>query len=226
MIEIKDLCKNYGKGFKLEVSTEFANGKIHVLAGKNGAGKSTLLKCIAGLEEYTGSILICGYPNKSIEGKSKIAYCPEVPEVMDYISVYEHIKFISFAYDVINWEEKADDLIRIFNLESYKNKLGRELSKGTKQKVSICNALIRSDALIILDEPFVGLDPFSIQELKKCILKKIEQDNCTFILSTHVLESVNDLWDTVYIMNNGRIVNISHRNEKDTLLNIFMGNSK
>lgn len=205
MINVSHLTKKYKKTFANDNLSFMVNsGEIAVLAGSNGAGKSTAIKCIVGLLRYEGEIEICGFKNKSLDAKRITGYIPEIPAPFDLLTVWEHMEFIARAYSLENWRENAEKLIERFQLTDKKNKLGKELSKGMQQKVSICCALLINPKAVLFDEPFVGLDPHAIKELKSMILD-LKSQGASVIISTHMLESVSELWDKVFIMMNGRI---------------------
>lgn len=187
-------------------------GEIAVLLGPNGAGKSTAIKCIAGLLRFQGNITICGHPNKSVEAKRAFGYIPEMPALFEALTVREHLEFIARAYKVENWEKKADALLARLELDDKQKKLGGELSKGMQQKVSICCALLTEPKVVMLDEPLIGLDPHAIKELKQVLLE-LRQGGCSVLVSTHMLDSVEDLWDKALIMVKGRIAAVRTRAE-------------
>ncbi len=205
MINVSHLTKKY-KNIPANDNLSFMvnSGEIAVLAGSNGAGKSTAIKCIAGLLRYEGEIEICGFKNKSLDAKRITGYIPEIPAPFDLLTVWEHMEFISRAYSLDAWQNDAEMLMERFQLTDKKNKLGKELSKGMQQKVSICCALLIKPKAVLFDEPFVGLDPHAIKELKSMIIE-LKNQGASVIISTHMLESVSELWDKVLIMMNGRI---------------------
>ena len=147
------------------------DGEIAVLAGPNGAGKSTAIKCIAGLLRFEGEIEIAGYSNKSIEAKRILGYVPEIPAPFELLTVWEHMEFIARAYRLEHWQERAEMLIRRMELDDKRDKMGKELSKGMQQKISICCALLIEPKVVLFDEPFVGLDPHAIKELKAMLFE-------------------------------------------------------
>ena len=114
------------------------------------------------------------------------------------------MEFIARAYRLEKWEERAEELIKRMELDDKRNKFGKELSKGMQQKISICCALLIEPKAVLFDEPFVGLDPHAIKELK-AMLSEMKKSGTAVIISTHMLESVEELWDKVFIMMNGRI---------------------
>ena len=157
---------------------------------------------------------MCGYPNKSVEAKRLLGYIPEMPAMYDLLTVREHLEFMARAYRVENWEEKADHLLERFQLDDKQKKLGRELSKGMQQKVSICCALITNPRVVMFDEPFVGLDPHAIKELKD-ILRELRGGGASILISTHMLDSVDELWDVANIMMEGKIAAVRSRAETE-----------
>ena len=205
MINISHLTKKYGR-FKANDNLSFtvSDGEIAVLAGPNGAGKSTAIKCIAGLLRFSGEIEICGHNNKTADAKRILGYIPEIPAPFELLTVWEHMEFIARAYRLENWEERAEKLIKRMELDDKRNKFGKELSKGMQQKISICCALLIQPKAVLFDEPFVGLDPHAIKELKS-MLSEMRNNGTSVIISTHMLESVEEFWDKVFIMMNGRI---------------------
>lgn len=206
MLNVRKLKKKYGKEEVVKkINFTVSEGEIAVLLGPNGAGKSTTIKCIAGLLRYEGEIEIGGHVNKSVEAKKLFGYVPEVPSMFDLLTIKEHIEYICAAYGIKGYTEKAQILMERFDLEDKKDKLGRELSKGMMQKVSICCALIIEPKVLLFDEPFVGLDPKAIKELKKALVE-LREKGCSILISTHIIDSVDELWDRVLIMKNGDIV--------------------
>lgn len=213
MIEVKNVTKRYGKFLANDDLNFTVNpGEISILAGPNGAGKSTIIKSIAGLLRFQGDILICGKKNKSLEAKRNLGYIPELPALYDMLTIWEHMEFIARAYSLENWKELAEYLFERFELEDKKNKLGNELSKGMQQKVSICCSLLPGPKVLLFDEPFVGLDPHAIKELKN-LLVEYKQKGAAILLSTHMLDSVSEFWDSTNIMMNGKIA--AGRNRED-----------
>ena len=213
MLEVKNLTKCYGKlRANDDLSFSVENGEIAVLCGPNGAGKSTAIKCVAGLLRFQGIILFDGRPNKELEAKRSFGYVPELPAPYEDLTVGEHLEFIARAYRVENWEARADELLGRMELADKRSKLGRELSKGMQQKLSICCALLPSPRTVLLDEPLVGLDPHAIKELK-AMLVELRAQGCSILLSTHMLDSVAEFWDKVLIMMNGKIAASRTRDE-------------
>ncbi len=204
MLKVKDVTKKYGRvPANDNVSFEVSDGEIAVLLGPNGAGKSTIIKCIAGLLRFKGEIEINGLGNKSLAAKSLLGYIPEMPAVYDMLTVGEHLQFILRAYKMED-DGYGDELLGRFELLDKKDKLGKELSKGMQQKLSICCALVHRPQIVIFDEPMVGLDPHAIKQLKEIFLE-LKNAGASVLISTHMLDSVEDFWDTAYIMVGGKV---------------------
>lgn len=225
MLEVSNVTKKYGKVEAIKnISFKVDPGEIAVLVGPNGAGKSTIIKSIAGLLKYEGKILIGGKINKTIGGKKLFNYVPEMPSMYPLLTVYEHIHFIAKAYGINQYKDKAEELLHIFDMTDKKDKLGQELSKGMQQKVSIICALLTDPRLVLFDEPMIGLDPKAIKELKK-YFGKLKAEGSSIIVSTHLLDSVEDLWDKILIMKDGEIILSKTRSEfvesGETLEDIF-----
>lgn len=202
MLEISNVTKKYGKTVANDnILFHVNDGQIAVLLGPNGAGKTTIIKCISGLLRFKGDIKIDGYDNKSIDAKKLLGYIPEMPAVYDLLTVEEHLEFIARAYKTRD-DEYEKELLERFELWDKKGKLGKELSKGMQQKLSICCALVHKPKVIIFDEPLVGLDPHAIKVLKAMFVE-LKESGCTLLISTHMIDSVEDYWDVAHIMVNG-----------------------
>lgn len=228
MIEVKHLTKKYGK-FKAvdDISLEAKDGEITILLGPNGAGKSTTIKSIANLLRYEGEIRIGTYPNDTLEAKKIFAYIPEAPILYDLLTIEEHVEFIGKAYRCSNYRELADYYIQLFELESKRKTLVKELSKGMRQKVSMLLALIISPKALLVDEPMVGLDPASIEETLT-LFQKLKQDGISILISTHIIDVIDEIWDNAYIMNKGKIVAHVHKAElqDQSLKEIFFAHTQ
>ena len=206
MLEIQGLTKSYGKNVAVDnVNFTVPDGQVGILLGPNGAGKSTIIKSIAGLLRYKGIIRIQGLPARTLEAKKVFAYVPEIPNMFDALTVREHIEYIRMAYSSTITDEEVDEILKEFEMDDKQDKLGNELSKGMMQKVSICCALAVKPQVILLDEPMVGLDPAAIRMLKEVVLKLRDQ-GVTVLISTHMLEMVEDLWDIMFVMEKGHII--------------------
>ena len=213
MLEVCHLSKKYRKTLAVDdVSFTVPDGCIGILLGPNGAGKSTIIKSIAGLLRYEGDIRIQNVPARSAEAKKVFGYVPEIPAMFDALTIREHLEYIRRAYQSAVTDEEIEALLARFELEDKQDKLGNELSKGMMQKVSICCALSVRPRVIMLDEPMVGLDPKAIKELKE-VIQELGADGVTVLISTHMLEMVEELWDVVCVMEKGKILGTYKRDE-------------
>lgn len=203
MLKVERVTKRYGKTVaNNDISFEVGDGQIAILAGPNGAGKSTIIKSIAGLLRFQGNITLDGFSNKSKDAKKILGYIPEMPAIYDLLTVAEHLEFIRRAYKMED-DGYGDKLLERFELLDKKDKLGKELSKGMQQKLSICCALVHKPKMMIFDEPMVGLDPHAIKELK-LMFRELKEEGASILISTHMLDSVEDYWDIAHIMMNGK----------------------
>ena len=203
MLQLQHVTKYYGKNLANDdISFQVEEGQIAILLGPNGAGKSTIIKCIGVLLRCQGEITIGGFGNKTTEAKRLLAYIPETPAVYDMLTVSEHLEFIRRAYRLED-DGYGEQLLERFELADKRDKLGRDLSKGMQQKLSICCGMVHHPKLIIFDEPMVGLDPHAIKELKN-LFREQKAQGAALLISTHMIDSVEDYWDVTHIMMNGR----------------------
>ncbi|HIX62798.1 MAG TPA: ABC transporter ATP-binding protein [Candidatus Mediterraneibacter colneyensis] len=206
MLEIQKLSKSYGSSLAVDdVTFTVPGGQVGILLGPNGAGKSTIIKSIAGLLRYKGMIRIEGLPARTLEAKKVFAYVPEIPNMFDALTVREHVEYVRMAYSSDITDEEVEEILKEFEMDDKQDKLGNELSKGMMQKVSICCALAVKPKVILLDEPMVGLDPAAIKTLKEVVLRLRDQ-GVTVLISTHMLEMVEELWDIMFVMEKGKII--------------------
>lgn len=211
MLSIRNYSKSYDdKEVVKNLNLEVESGEIYGFIGHNGAGKTTTIKSIAGILDFEkGEILIDGKSIKSdpIACKSIMAYIPDNPELYDGLSGIKYLNFIADIYKVDSKRRKEliHEYAQAFELE---NNLGDAISSyshGMKQKLAIIAALIHEPKLLLLDEPFVGLDPKASHILKQIMRKICDEGGCIFF-STHVLEVVEKLCDHVCIIKNGEII--------------------
>lgn len=212
MLEIRNLTKKYNQYLAVDnVSFTIESGRTGIILGPNGAGKSTIIKSIASLLRYDGDILIQGISGRLVEAKKNFGYVPEIPYLYEFLTVEEHIDFMMKAYGKEEQEYK-ETLLKRFELDDKREKLGKELSKGMMQKVSLCCALVIKPKVIMFDEPMVGLDPKAIKELKE-LIKELKQQGVTILISTHMLEMVKDIWDDMIILDKGKVIGVYRKEE-------------
>ncbi len=211
MLEIKNLTKTYGEKKAVDdLSLHIQAGEIYGFIGHNGAGKTTTLKACCGILRFErGEIYIDGVSIKEdpIGCKQKIAYIPDNPDLYPFMSGTQYIKFIADVYGVSAEKRKA-------LTERYATELGllsdlaqpiSAYSHGMKQKLAVIAALVHEPKLLVMDEPFVGLDPKAAHILKE-IMRGICDDGGAIFYSTHVLEAAEKLCDKVAIIQNGKLV--------------------
>ncbi len=203
MLDVSHVTKKYGKNAAVnDVSFHLNPGDVTVLLGPNGAGKSTLMKSIIGFLKYQGEIKVGGFPNKSVEARRILGYIPEMPALYPNLTVSEHMEFLARAYRMKDYKARIDLLLDRFELSDKRKKFGDELSKGMQQKLNLCLGLLPDPQMLMLDEPMIGLDPHAIKELKNVIDEMHEQGK-TLLISTHIIDSVDMLWDRTLILQNG-----------------------
>ncbi len=203
MLNVSHVTKKYGKVKACnDISFTVERGECAILLGPNGAGKSTLIKSIIGLLRHEGTITINELNNKSVEAKRIVGYIPEIPALYPNLTVYEHLEFIARAYKLENWKDRAEMLLENFELTDKKKKFGDELSKGMQQKLNLCIGLLPDPDMVLMDEPMIGLDPHAIKQLK-AIIEKMRNEGKTMLISTHIIDSVDMLWDKTVILQGG-----------------------
>lgn len=211
MLEIKNVTKKYSNKVALKnISLKLNDGEIFGFIGHNGAGKTTLIKAIVGIHSFDeGNILIDGLSimEDELEYKKKIAYIPDNPDLYENLKGIDYLNFIADIYEVS--EEKREELITLYGKKfAIYDNLGDLISSyshGMKQKLAIISGLIHEPKVLILDEPFVGLDPLSSKILKD-IMKELCENGTTIFFSSHVLEVVEKLCDHVGIIKNGKLI--------------------
>ena len=211
MLKVINLVKKYGRFPAVNnISFELGNGQAAALLGPNGAGKSTLIKCLLGLLNYTGEILIDGENIKSNSkaSKSLISYVPQEPALYD-TTAYDTLSF--FAKLRKTDHAKIDEVLKQVNLLQHKNKLTSELSGGMKQRLSFAIALLADVKLLILDEPTSNLDSESRKEILN-LIKDLKKKGYTILFSSHRVDEVMQIADKVISMNDGEIVAVDNIN--------------
>lgn len=218
MLEIKNVTKKYSNKVALKnISLKLNDGEIFGFIGHNGAGKTTLIKAIVGIHSFDeGNILIDGLSimEDELEYKKKIAYIPDNPDLYENLKGIDYLNFIADIYEVS--EEKREELITLYGKKfAIYDNLGDLISSyshGMKQKLAIISGLIHEPKVLILDEPFVGLDPLSSKILKD-IMKELCENGTTIFFSSHVLEVVEKLCDHVGIIKNGELIKVGTTKE-------------
>jgi len=214
MIEIKNVSKSYDGKVKAlnDISFKIDNGEIFAFIGHNGAGKTTMIKSLVGILDFdSGDILINGKSIKKepIECKRKMAYVPDNPDLYENMTGLDFINFICDIYDV-SLEERKVNIEKYSKMFEMDGKLGSDISSfshGMKQKVALIAALSHNPDVLIMDEPFVGLDPKAVFDMKE-VMHKMAKEGKTIFFSTHILDVAEKLCDRVAIIKKGEIVKI------------------
>ena len=231
MLSIKQMTKSYDgvKNACDHIDLEIQSGDIFGFVGHNGAGKTTLLKSIAGIIDFNeGDIKVDGISIKEspIEVKKLIAYIPDNPDVYESLTGIQYLEFIADVFKVS--QEKRKQLVEkyttMFEMTEVLHNPISTYSHGMKQKIVVISALIHEPKLMILDEPFVGLDPKASYLLKEVFKEMVDQGSAIFF-STHVLEVVEKLCNKVAIIKQGKIVALGNTSDiisNESLEQIFM----
>ena len=230
MLQIQNFTKRYGDKVAVDnLSMHIAPGEICGFIGHNGAGKTTTLKACCGILQFEkGTILIGGknIANDPLGCKSILAYVPDNPDLYEFMTGIKYLHFVADIYGV----SQKDRLTRI---EKYGQLLGMtddlalsigECSHGMKQKIALIAALIHAPRLILMDEPFVGLDPIASHQLKNVMAEHCQQGG-SILFSTHVLEVAEKLCDKVAIISSGKLVAYGTMEEvkgQDSLEQVFL----
>ena len=214
MIEIKNVSKTYNGKKKVlkNVSFKIESGEIFAFIGHNGAGKTTMIKSIMGILDFEeGDILI---DNKSIkeeplECKKIMAYVPDNPDLYENMKAIDFINFICDMYEVLENIRSENTLkyAKMFEIEDKLNDDISSFSHGMKQKVALIAALAHNPKVLIMDEPFVGLDPKAVYDMKE-IMRDMTKNGKTIFFSTHILDVAEKLCDRVAIIKDGTIVKV------------------
>jgi len=206
MIEAKNFSKSYGD-FEAVKDLSFAVGRGNILGlvGPNGAGKSTTLRVLSGIIGPTsGTLSIAGHDivNTPIQAKQRLGYIPDDPRLFDTLTVWEHLAFSAAAYNVAQFEDKADALLQSFDLTDKRDTLAHDLSRGMRQKVAIACALLHEPEALLFDEPLTGLDPRGIRTIQKSIRERA-QAGAAIIISSHLLSLVENLCTHLLVLHLG-----------------------
>ncbi|MCR5514631.1 MAG: ABC transporter ATP-binding protein [Bacilli bacterium] len=211
MLKIENLSKSYGeKKAVIDLSIHIAPGEIYGFIGHNGAGKTTTLKACAGILQFDkGEIFVDGVSMKKdpIGCKKKMAYIPDNPELYDFMTGLQYLDFIADIYGVTIEErkERIHKYASAFEIEKDLPALISSYSHGMKQKLAIISAWIHNPKLIMMDEPFVGLDPKAAKLLKD-MMREVCDNGGAIFFSTHVLDVAEKLCDKVAIIKKGELI--------------------
>lgn len=209
MIEVDALTKHYDRVVAVDgLSFRVASGEVLGLVGPNGAGKTTTLRCLVGIIKPTsGSVRIGGHDLASdpVAAKRQVAFIPDEPHLFESLTVDEHFQLMARLYGVADGRERAATLLRELDLDEKRSTFPDALSRGMKQKLAIGCGLLHRPSTLILDEPLTGLDPGAIRRMKQTILRQAG-DGTAVILSSHLLNLVEELCTRILVIHQGRAV--------------------
>jgi ABC-2 type transport system ATP-binding protein len=218
MIEIRDLTKRYGDFTAVDrLSLTAAAGEIFGFLGPNGAGKTTTIRIISGLSlPTTGSVLVNGVDvvAEPVRAKSVMGYVPDRPYLYEKLTGRELLHFVADLYRK-RWSEcepRAVHLLRWFGLGDWIDARIENLSHGMKQKLVIVSSLVHDPAVLVIDEPMVGLDALAQRQVKQ-LFRRLADEGKTVFLTTHTLSVAEAVCDRIAIINRGRIVASGTTNE-------------
>lgn len=218
MIEIKNVTKKYGSNVALkDVSFTVNDGEIFAFIGHNGAGKTTLIKAIVGIHKIDeGDILINGksIKDKPLECKKEMAFVPDNPELYEQMKAIDFINFVCDIYEVPQdiREKNIKKYAKMFEIEDKLNDTIESFSHGMKQKVALISALAHDPKILIMDEPFVGLDPKAVFDVKE-VMNEMIKEGKTIFFSTHILDVAEKLCSRVAIIKKGELVKVGNMQE-------------
>ena len=230
MLNISHLTKTYGNKKAVDdLSLHIQPGEIYGFIGHNGAGKTTTIKACCGILQFEeGEILVDGISVREdpLACKKRLAYIPDNPDLYEFMSGKQYLNFIAdiFGVSSVRRKERIDRYSQMFGLEGDLAKPINSYSHGMKQKLAIISALIHNPRLMIMDEPFVGLDPKAAHLLKQ-LMRQLCDNGGTIFFSTHVLEVAEKLCDKVAIIKEGRLIRSGTMDEvkgDESLENVFL----
>ncbi len=206
---VEALSKSYDGVQALDrLSFRVGPGRILGLVGPNGAGKTTALRSVVGvLPIREGRVLVCGHDvtSEDVKAKSCLGWVPDDPEPFDTLTVFEHLEFTARLHRMRDWHERAENLLERFELVEKRAALGGELSRGMRQKLAFSCVWLPRPRIVLLDEPLSGLDPRGIRSAKDAI-RELAGEGTTVILSSHLLELIEELADELLILDRGKSV--------------------
>lgn len=218
MIKVSNVTKKYGEKKALDkVSLEVGEGEIFAFIGHNGAGKTTLIKAMVGIHDFDkGEILINGksIQKQPVACKKEIAYVPDNPELYENMKAISFINFICDMYEVeqSRREKNIKKYAEMYEITQNLNDTIDSFSHGMKQKVALIAALAHEPKILIMDEPFVGLDPKAVFDTKE-VMRQMIKDGKTIFFSTHILDVAEKLCTKVAIIKNGKIMKVGNMKE-------------
>jgi ABC-type multidrug transport system ATPase subunit len=206
VLSISGLCKDYGERPALRpLDLEVVRGSRVALLGHNGSGKTTLLRMVAGLlEPSAGRLAVDGHPAGSLEARRAVSWLSDTPAFYDDLSLWEHLEYVARLHGVVEWEERAEALLRRLHLTDRRDDLPASFSRGLRQKAAISLGLVRPCRLLLVDEPFVGLDTVG-KESFLALLDEAAASGVTLVVATHEVGFIHRV-DRVVVLRDGEVV--------------------
>ena len=218
MIDIRNLTKRFGSVRAVDdLNLHVPRGELFCFLGPNGAGKTTTIKMLTGLlRPDQGTVRVAGIDIQAdpVAAKRLMGYIPDIPYLYDRLTPVEFIRFVSDLYDVSEGKtaEAIDDSLEMFGLGSYRKALIGELSHGLRQRLIYVATFLHEPEVMFVDEPLVGLDPYTIRTIKDLLVSKTRQ-GMTIFLTTHILPLAEEIADRIGIIAKGRLVALGRLQE-------------
>lgn len=205
-LQVNDVSKSYGTAPALDpITLEIAEGERVALIGHNGSGKTTMMRIAAGLLDATsGSVSICGKKAGSLPARASLSFIADQPTFYDDLTLWEHMEYVARLHGVQEWEQTAADLLGHLGLYERADEMPNRFSRGLKQKSAIALGFIRPFDLLLVDEPFVGLDASGKEALLE-LLSSASDNGSTVVVATHELSFVHTV-KRVIALRDGRLV--------------------
>lgn len=205
-LSVNDVSKSYGTAPALDpISFDINTGDRVALIGHNGSGKTTLIRIAAGLlDSSTGSVSIGGAPSGSMSARAALSFIADQPTFYDDLSLWEHMEYVARMHRVTDWEQLSADLLGHLGLYERADDLPNRFSRGLRQKAAIALGFVRPFELLIVDEPFVGLDSAGKEALLE-LLQQASTDGATVVVATHELSFVHTV-ERIVALRDGRLV--------------------
>ncbi len=214
MILTENLTKRFGEKTAVdELNLDIKEGTFFCFLGPNGAGKTTTIKMLTGLLHPTGGRAVIGgfdIQRQPVEAKRLLGYVPDQPFLYDKLTGREFMRFVAGIYQLPEWayEANCERLMSMFEIAGVGDQLIEDYSHGMRQKLSFASCFLREPRIVVVDEPWVGLDPKNIRFVKDFLKRKTREEGLTVFMSTHTLSIAEEIADQIGIINQGRLLHL------------------